>query len=91
MSGAQNGVCLRSCPLGTVEVSTDSAPKVIRCWHLLEGTCDPGYARFSGSLMLSQFPHNWSGTEVVFHSLVVLRLRGGYSRGLGYVCRLHAR
>jgi hypothetical protein len=31
--------------------------------------------------MLSQVPHDWIGTEVVFHSLVVLRSRGKSSRG----------
>ena len=51
MSGAQNGVCLRSCPLGTLGVSADSVPKVTQCWCQLEGTCDPGQARFSVSLI----------------------------------------
>jgi hypothetical protein len=38
--------------------------------------------------MLSQVPHNWNGTEVVFHSLVVLRSHGESSRDLGGgVCR----
>jgi hypothetical protein len=27
MSGARNGVCLRSCPKGTLGVSTDSVPR----------------------------------------------------------------
>jgi hypothetical protein len=54
MSGAQNGVCLRSCPLGTLGVFADSVPKVTRCWHGPEGTCDPGSAGFSASLMLSR-------------------------------------
>jgi hypothetical protein len=53
MSGTQNGICLRSCPLGTLVVSADSAPKVTRCWRQLEGICDLGQARFSASLMLS--------------------------------------
>jgi hypothetical protein len=56
MSGARNGVCLRSCPLGNLGVSADSVPKVTRCWHQLEGTCDPGQAGFSASLMLSHAP-----------------------------------
>ena len=33
MSGAQNGVCLRSCPLGTLGMSADSLPKVTWCWR----------------------------------------------------------
>ena len=41
----------------------------------LEGTCDPSQAGFSASLMLSQVLRVWNGTEVVFHSQVVLRLR----------------
>jgi hypothetical protein len=55
--------------------------QVTWCWHLLEGTCDPGQAGFSDSLMLSQVQHDWIGTEVVFHSLVVLRSGGESSRG----------
>jgi hypothetical protein len=90
MSGARNGVCLRSCLLGTLAVSADSLPKVTPCWRLPEGTCDPGQAGFSASLMLSQVPHNWTGIEVVFHSLVVLRSSGESSRDLGVVCRLPA-
>ena len=62
-------------------MSADSAPKVTRCWRRLEGTCDPGQAGFSASLMLSQVLCDWIGTEVVFHSLVVLRSRGESSRG----------
>jgi hypothetical protein len=45
--------------------------------------CDPGLAGFSASLMLSQVQHNWIGTEVVFHSLVVQRSHGESSRDLG--------
>jgi hypothetical protein len=56
--------------------------QVTQCWHLLEGTCDPGQAGFSASLMLSQVPRDWNGTEVVFHSPVVLRFRGESSRDL---------
>jgi hypothetical protein len=48
----------------------------------LEGTCDPSQAGFSASLMLSQILCDWIGTEVVFHSPVVLRSRGESSRGL---------
>ena len=55
--------------------------QVTRCWHWVKGTCDPGQAGFSASLMLSQLQCDWIGTEVVFHSLVVLRLRGESSRG----------
>ena len=45
---------------------------------------------FSASLML--ILHDWNGTEVVFHSMVVLRLLGEFSRdlGVGGVHRLHA-
>jgi hypothetical protein len=38
------------CPVGTLGVSADSAPKVPLCWCGLEGTCDPGQAGFSASL-----------------------------------------
>jgi hypothetical protein len=85
MSGAQNSVCLRSCPLGTLGVSANSLPKVTRCRHQLEGLCDPGQAGFSASLILSQVPHDWIGTEVVFHSPEVLRSSGESSRELGVV------
>jgi hypothetical protein len=74
-------LCLRSCPLGTLGVSANSTPKVTQCWCQLEGTCDPGQAGFPASLMLSQVPRDWNGTEVVFHSPVVLRSRGESSRG----------
>ena len=47
---------------------------------LMEGICDPGQAGFSASLMLSQVPCDWIGTEVVFYSPVVLRSRGNSSR-----------
>ena len=47
--------------------------------------------------MLSQVPHarngtlhDWNGTEVLFHSLVVLRSHGESSRDLGGVRRLCA-
>jgi hypothetical protein len=56
-------------------------PKVPQCWSQLEGTCDPGQAGFPAFLLLSQVPHDWIGTEVVFHSWVVLRSRGESSRG----------
>ena len=71
--------------LGTVRVLANSKHKVTRYWHQLEGTCDPGQAGFSASLMLSQFPLDWNGTEVVFHSPVVLRTSGESSRDLGGV------
>ena len=45
--------------------------QVTKCWRRLEGTCDPGQAGFPASLMLSQVPRDWIGTEVVFHSPVV--------------------
>ena len=51
----------------------------------LEGTCASGQAGFPAFLMLSQVLHDWIGTEVVFHSPVVLRLRGESSRDLGGV------
>jgi hypothetical protein len=78
------------CPLGTVGVSANSMHKVTMYWHQEEGTCDPGQAGFSASLMLSQVPHDWIGTEVVFHSPVVLRTRGVSSRDLGGVHHLRA-
>ena len=48
----------------------------------------PWSGRFSASLMLSQVPCDWIGTEVVFHSPEVLRSGGESSRDLGGVCRL---
>ena len=88
MSGARNGVCLRNCPLETLGVSADSEPKVTQCQHQLEETCDPGQAGFSAALMLSQVPCYWNGTEVVFHSQVVLRSCGESSQDLGGISRL---
>jgi hypothetical protein len=55
--------------------------QVTKCWRLLEGTCDPGQSGIPASLLLSQVMHNWIGTEVVFHSWVVLRSHGVSSRG----------
>ena len=43
---------------------------------------------FSASLMLSQVPRDWIGTEVVFHSPEVLSSHGESSGDLGGVCRL---
>ena len=88
MSGARNRICLRSCPLGTLGVSADSAPKVTWCWSRPKGPCDPGQASFSASLMVSRVLHDWNRTEVVFHSPVFLRLCGESSRDLGGVCWL---
>ena len=52
---------------------------------------DPGQAGFSASLVLSQVPCDWIGTEVVFHSPVVQRSHGESSRGgLGGVCGFRA-
>ena len=73
-------VCLRICPLGTLGFSTDCA-QVTKCWCRPEGTCDPGQSGVPASLMLSQVPLNWIGTEVVFYSPVVLRSREESSRG----------
>jgi hypothetical protein len=44
---------------------------------------DPGQAGFSASLVLSQVLRDWIGTEVVFHSPVVLRSSRESSRGPG--------
>ena len=63
--------------------------QVTQCWRRPEGTCDPGQAGFSASLMLSQVPHDWIGTEVVFHSPEVLRSSGESCGDLGGV-RLRA-
>ena len=41
---------------------------------------DPGQAGFSAFLVLSQVLRDWIGTEVVFHSAVVLRSSGESSR-----------
>lgn len=35
----------------TLQVFTDSAPKVPRCWRVQEGTCAPDQAGFSASLI----------------------------------------
>ena len=35
----------------TLQVSTDSMPKVPQCWRGLEGTCAPDQAGFSASLI----------------------------------------
>jgi hypothetical protein len=40
-----------SCGVGGV--SADSVPKVLKYWRGLEGTCDPGQAGFSASLINS--------------------------------------
>jgi hypothetical protein len=90
LSGARNGVCLRCFPLGTLGVSANSVPQVTRCWCRMEGTCDSGQVRFSASLMLSQVPRDWNGTEVVLHSLVVLRSHRESCRDLEGVCQLCA-
>ena len=74
--------------LRTLGVSEDSVPKVTQCWGQPEGTCDPGQAWFSASLMLSQVLHSWIGSEVVLHSPEVLRSRGESSRDLEGVHRL---
>jgi hypothetical protein len=55
--------------------------QVTQCWRQPEGTCDPGQAGLPASLMLSQVPRGWIGTEIVFHSPVVLRSCGESSRG----------
>ena len=70
-------------PIGILGVSTNSAPKVTQFWHQQEGICDPGQAGFSASLMLSQVLRYWNGTEVVFHSPVVLRSPEESFRDLG--------
>jgi hypothetical protein len=84
MSGARKKeVCLRSCPLRTLGVSSDSSPR----WSGAgAGTCDPGQAGFTASLMLSQVLPDWNGTEVVLHSSVVLSSRGESSRHLSWHC-----
>jgi hypothetical protein len=46
--------------------------------------------RFSVFLMLSQVLGDWIGTEVVFHTPVVLRSHGESSRDPRGVQRLHA-
>jgi hypothetical protein len=85
MSGAQNRVCIRSCPLGTLGVFADSASKVTQWCCCPEGTCDPDQDGFPASLMLSPVLCDWDGKEVVFHAKVVLRSCGGSSRDLSGV------
>jgi hypothetical protein len=43
----------------------------------------PWSGRFSASLLLSQVPRNWIGTDVLFHSPVILRSSGESSRDRG--------
>ena len=81
MSGAQNGVLSQSLSSRDLGGVCQLCAQVTKSWHLLEGTCDPGQAGFPASLMFSQVPGDWIGTEVVFHSPVVLRLCGESSRG----------
>jgi hypothetical protein len=57
--------------------------QVTWCLRCPESTCDPGQAGVTASLMLSKFQRDWNGIEVVFHSPVVLRSRGEFSRELG--------
>jgi hypothetical protein len=71
-------------------LSANSIPNVTWCWCRPEGTCDPGQAGFSASLMLSQVLQGWIGTKVVLCSQVVLRSHGESSRDLGGVRRLLA-
>jgi hypothetical protein len=77
MSGARNRICLRSCPLGTLGLYADSVPRWPNACADLEGTCDPVPA----FPMQSQVPWDWIRTEVVIHSLMVLRSRGESPRG----------
>ena len=88
MSGAQNGVLSQSLSSRDLGGVCQLCAQVTKSWHLLEGTCDPGQVRFPAFLMLSQVLLNWIGTEVVFHSWVVLRLHGESSRDLVGVRRL---
>jgi hypothetical protein len=84
MSGARNGVFLRSCPLGNWVCLPTLGPGD----PVLAPTrrdLDAGQAVFSVSLMLSQVLQDLIGREVVFHSPVVLRSRGESSRG-PWVC-----
>ena len=90
MSGAQNGVLSQSLSSRDLGGVCQLCAQVTKSWHLLEGTCDPGQAGFPASLMLSQVPGDWIGTEVVFHSPVVLRSCGESSRGSWGVHRLRA-
>lgn len=83
------GFCLRSCPLGALGLSATS-PKMTWCWCWPDRTCDPVQGGFSASLMLSQVPSNCNGTEVMFHSLDVLRSHQESSKDLGHVHWLRA-
>lgn len=77
-------------PQETSGVSTDSVPRVTLCWYQPEEICDLGLAGFSAFLMLSQVPCDWNGTEVLFHSQVVLSSHEESSQDLEGVCGLHA-
>ena len=48
----------------------------------------PWSGRFSTSLLLCKVPHDWSGTDVVFHSPMILRSSGESSSNHGGVCQL---
>jgi hypothetical protein len=64
----------------------DSDPVLV----LIRRDLCPCSGRFSASLLLSQVPHDWIGTHVVFHSPVMLRSRGESSRECGGVCLFSA-
>ena len=44
----------------------------------------------SASLLLTQAQHNWIGTDVVFHSPVILRSRGESSGDCEIICQVRA-
>ena len=51
----------------------------------------PWWGQFSASLLLSQVPCDWIGTDVVFHSSLILRSHGessGDSGGVRWLCAL---
>jgi hypothetical protein len=75
-------------PLGTGVVSAYSAQGDL-VLGLTERDLCPWLGWFYASPMLSQVPHDWIGTKVVFLSPEVLRSHGESSRDLGGVCPLH--
>ena len=63
-------------------MSRNSTRKETWCSHGLEGTCDHDQVGFSPSLINAvSVPRDWIGADAVFHSLEVLRFRGGSCGG----------
>jgi hypothetical protein len=75
-------------PLKTVGVSGVFHTKVYQHWS--EGTQASGQVPPMSLLLLSQAGHNWFGTDVVYHLLVILRSQGESSGDLGTISQVCA-